>query len=181
MLLRRAWELSGGKADGPPELLLVLIELLHAGSLIIDDIEDDSQIRRGRPALHRLHGLPLALNTGNWLYFLALAVLARSGQSPDVRLALYEDVSMALMRCHQGQALDLSVRVTDLRRAEVSELVATSTRLKTGSLMELAATLGARSAEAPADQVVTMSAFGAELGVALQMLDDWSGIRLEAR
>ena len=181
MLLSRAWELSGGSADGPPELLLVMIELLHVGSLIIDDIEDDSRLRRGRPALHRLHGLPLALNTGNWLYFLAMAVLARSQQAPDVRLALYEDVSLALMRCHQGQALDLSVRVTSLQRADVPELVATSTRLKTGSLMQLAATLGARSANAPQARLAAVSAFGAELGVALQMLDDWSGINSEAR
>ena len=144
--LERSWQLAGGSVDGPPELLPVVIELLHVGSLIIDDIEDDSRLRRGMPALHRQYGLPLALNTANWLYFVSLALVSRTPLPPQVRLALYEDISVTLMRCHQGQALDLSVRVTDSRQSEVSGLVECSTRLKTGSLMQLASTLGARAA-----------------------------------
>ena len=45
------------------------VEFIHAGSLIVDDIEDGSPVRRGRPALHLRHGMPVALNAGNWLYF----------------------------------------------------------------------------------------------------------------
>ena len=179
--LERSWELAGGEASGPPELLPVVIELLHVGSLIVDDIEDDSRTRRGRPALHRRFGLPLALNTGNWLYFAALTVLSRSSLPPDVRLALYEHVSVALMRCHQGQALDLSTRITSIRRSDVPGLVDASTRLKTGSLMELSASMGARAAGGSPAATSAIGAFGLELGVGLQMLDDWSGIAVEAR
>jgi len=46
-----------------------VVELIHAGSLVVDDIEDGSIIRRGKPALHIRYGLPTALNAGNWLYF----------------------------------------------------------------------------------------------------------------
>jgi len=48
----------------------VAIELLHNALLIHDDIEDESEERRGRPALHQLHGIPLAINAagdGAWL------------------------------------------------------------------------------------------------------------------
>src|SRR4029434_9480222 len=45
------------------------IEFIHAGSLIVDDIEDGSATRRGRPALHLRYSMPIALNAGNWLYF----------------------------------------------------------------------------------------------------------------
>jgi len=45
------------------------MELLHAGSLIIDDIQDGSVQRRGGPSLHLVYGVPSALCTGNWLYF----------------------------------------------------------------------------------------------------------------
>ena len=45
-----------------------LIELLHAGSLVIDDIEDQSPVRRNQPSLHLKYGIPIALNAGNWLY-----------------------------------------------------------------------------------------------------------------
>jgi geranylgeranyl pyrophosphate synthase len=46
-----------------------VVELIHAGSLVVDDIEDGSMIRRGKLALHIRYGLPTALNAGNWLYF----------------------------------------------------------------------------------------------------------------
>ena len=180
-LLRCAWELGGGAPEGPPELLPLVIELIHVGSLVIDDIEDDSPMRRGEPSLHRRYGLPLALNTGNWLYFLPLALLSRVPFGAEKRLALYEDISVALLRCHQGQALDLSVRVTALHRSDVPALVSSTTRMKTGSLMQLAAILGARAAGASEDRIEMLGRFGIELGVGLQMLDDWSGIGVEDR
>jgi geranylgeranyl pyrophosphate synthase len=179
-LVERGWELAGATGT-PPMLLSALIELLHVGSLVIDDIEDDSATRRGQPTLHRRYGLPTALNTGNWLYFLALALLARLRLDAGLRLAMYEDVTLALLRCHQGQALDLSVDVTRLRRDEVPALVAQSTGLKTGALMELAAVLGARAAGADAPTVARVGAFASAYGVGLQMLDDWSGLARLAR
>jgi len=162
-------------------LLPVVIELLHAGSLIVDDIQDDSALRRGEEALHRRYGLPLALNTGNWMYFLSLALLSRLPLDADRRLAIYEDISLGLMRCHHGQALDLSVRVTDTPRADVPHIVRATTELKTGALMELASTLGARAAGGSPGRVRAIGLFGNDVGVALQMLDDWSGIHVEAR
>ena len=180
-LLECSWRLAGGDPGGPPGLLPVLIELLHVGSLVIDDIEDDSPMRRGEPALHRRYGLPLALNTGNWLYFLPLALLHRLGLPDQLRLALYEDISAALLRCHQGQALDLSVRITSVRRSEVPALVAGTTRMKTGSLMRLGAILGARAAGGSPGQIEAVGRFGVELGIGLQMLDDWSGIGVDDR
>ncbi len=180
-LVERSWRLAGGDPGQVPELLPLAIEVLHAGSLVIDDIEDDSRLRRGQPAIHRTYGLPIALNMGNWLYFLALALLSRVPVAHEIRLALYEDVSLALLLCHQGQALDLSVRITSAKRGDVHALVAGATRLKTGSLTRLAALLGARAAEGYPDTVEAIGRFGAELGVGLQMLDDWSGVSVAKR
>lgn len=180
-LLEHSWHLAGGDPEGPPELLPVFIELLHSGSLVIDDIEDDSPTRRGEIALHRRYGVPIALNTGNWLYFLPLALLSRSDLSPPLRLAVFEDLSAALLRCHQGQALDLSVKVSGLQKSQIPALVERITRLKTGSLMQLAALIGARAATADRRTIEVLAHFGAEFGVALQMLDDWSGIANRSR
>ena len=180
-LLEHSWALANGDRHSVPALLPVAIELLHVGSLVIDDIEDDSSTRRGEPALHRRYGLPLALNTGNWLYFLALGVLSRLPLPPDRRLALHEDVSLGLLRCHQGQALDISVPITSVPRVEVYDLVSTATSLKSGALTGLASVLGARAAGASARTVGLMGAFGTEVGVGLQMLDDWSSIHVDAR
>ena len=75
-LVELGWELAEAPGTAPSDLAH-MVELLHAGSMIVDDIEDGSQRRRGEPALHVLHGVPLALNTGNLLYFLPLGLLRR--------------------------------------------------------------------------------------------------------
>ena len=175
--LTSSWLLAGGAAQDLPEQLALAVELLHVGSLVIDDIEDDSPMRRGEPALHRRFGVPVALNTGNWLYFLPLALLSRMGLPDKVTLSMYADISDAIVLCHQGQALDLTMQISHVRQAEVPQLVAHATQLKTGSLMRLAALLGARAAGADEQTLHCLARFGAELGVGLQMLDDWSGIR----
>lgn len=180
-LLEHSWTLGGGRPGEMPTLLPASIELLHAGSLVIDDIEDDSATRRGQPALHHRYGLPVALNTGNWLYFLSMSCLSRLPCDDACRLALTEDVIFGIMRCHEGQALDISASVTSLPRADVPSLVSAATDLKTGTLVGLAAAMGARCAGAPPQTVDRIRAFGSRVGVVLQMLDDWSGIRNEKR
>ncbi len=80
------------------------------------------------------------------------------------------------MECHYGQALDLSVRLTDLEQGEVASVVRTIAELKTGSLVGLAAGLGALVAGADGNIVRAAIRFGRELGVGLQMLDDLSGL-----
>lgn len=159
-----------------PELLPLIVEILHAGSLVVDDIEDDSRYRRGKPALHLMVGLPLALNAGNWLYFLPHSVLERLSLPPSVELDVRRIIDRGVLRCHYGQALDLGVKLGSLSQREVHDVVSLSTRLKTGSLLELSAELGAAAAGAPPALREELSAFGRSYGVALQMLDDISGL-----
>lgn len=179
-LVNASYQLAGGKSS-LPEVIPLLVEVLHAGSLIVDDIEDASATRRGAPALHREFGLPVALNAGNWLYFWAYALVEQLDVGPRVELSLYRWMSRTLLRCHHGQGMDLTARVTTLPQAEVPTVVNATTTLKTGCLMELAAAIGAISAAAPTPKVNALASFGKELGIGLQMLDDLSGIRNEKR
>lgn len=177
-LVRAGWRLGGAPPATPeaPQRLEHAIELLHAGSLIVDDVQDESDERRGAPALHRLVGVPLAINTGSWMYFWALAELARLA----VPGAL-ERAALALTRCHQGQALDLATRVVDLEPREVPAVVLATTRLKTGTLCRLAVELGALAAGATAARTAALGDLGEAIGCALQMLDDLGGLVSEAR
>jgi len=176
-LMQVAYALAAGGAAKPlPENLALLVEVLHTGSLIIDDIEDGSEHRRGQPTLHLLVGLPLALNAGNWLYFLPQRLLEPLQLEPRVELALRRVIDRAILRCHYGQALDLGVRLDSLSQAEVFDLVSLSTRLKTGSLFELAAEVGAIAGGASPELQAALSSFARSYGVALQMLDDASGL-----
>lgn len=172
-LVELSWQIAGGRGDRPAELPLVA-ELLHAGSLVVDDIEDDSVQRRGRAALHRQIGLPLALNAGNWLYFWPLSLIARMGFPCRVERELHRRAVDAVRRCHEGQALDLAARVGDLHPSDFLPVARTISGWKTGSLMALAAELGAVAAEAEPDIISALAAFGERLGVGLQMQNDLS-------
>ncbi len=172
-LVELSWWLAG-RTDDPPAALPLVVELLHAGSLIVDDIEDDSVQRRGQASLHRQIGLPLALNTGNWLYFWPLSLIADLGLSPAVERDLYRRSVDTLRRCHEGQALDLAARVGQLHPAEIRGVAHTISAWKTGSLMALSAALGAVAAGASIATVDALVAFGERLGVGLQMQNDLS-------
>lgn len=172
------------KCDGPPSVAAAkqcrscaeAIELIHAGSLIVDDIEDGSSVRRGRPALHRRYGMPIALNGGNWLYFWPFEVLKEVGFGEDDLLLVYERCHRTLLRAHFGQALDLGTKVDTLAQNVVSAICLASIRLKTGALMGLATLLGGVIADATRSTLSILDDFGRDLGVALQMFDDLGNV-----
>jgi len=174
-LVEAAWWLAGGTGAAPPALALV-VEGLHTGSLIVDDVQDQAEQRRGGPALHHLCGVPLAINAGNWLYFWALAQLEAVSAAPAVIAAMYRATVSTLVACHQGQALDLSVRAHEVERARVPAVVAAITRGKTAALLGLGPRLAALAAGAPPARVEVLGQLGEQLGTALQMLDDLGGL-----
>ncbi len=172
-LVSLAWTLAG-RRDQPPPALPLSVELLHAGSLIVDDIQDGSVQRRGRATLHRQVGVPIALNAGNWLYFWPLTLLADLGLEPQIELSLHRLIAAAVRRCHEGQALDLTARIGDLYPAEVASVCRLVSEWKTGSLMGMAAAVGAVAGGASHTFVSAVTTFGERLGVALQMQNDLS-------
>ena len=180
-LLDGAYALAGGAGDAPAELG-ALIELVHAGSLVLDDIQDGSAERRGAPALHRVVGTGLALNTGSWMIFWPVHVLGQvEFSSPGAREEAYRRTTGALLACHQGQALDLGLHVGDLSRAELPEVVAMRTWPRTGRLPARAGVRGGGAAGAAAPVLGHLGELGRDLGRALQMLDDLGGLTVPAR
>lgn len=159
----------------PPNLPLV-VEVLHAGSLVVDDVQDDSDTRRGRGSLHRLCGVPMAINVGNWLYFWAAELLADSNLSEPRRSFAQSLYNRSLLDCHYGQALDLSQRSSELAQNELQATVRATTELKSGSLLALSAALGALAGGANNECVLAAYQFGRDVGSALQMFDDLSGV-----
>jgi geranylgeranyl pyrophosphate synthase len=153
-----------------------VVELIHAGSLIVDDIEDGSAMRRGRPALHVQCGLPLALNAGNWLYFWPFELLKDAGLAAELLVSAYERYNRTLLRAHFGQALDLGAKVAQLPQRSVAEVCLAGMTLKSGALMGFAAALGGTVAGTSEPVRSLLEAFGIELGVALQMYDDLGNV-----
>jgi len=87
----------------------VAIELLHNALLIHDDIEDGSEERRGRPTLHKLHGVPLALNAGDTLSLLSLRPLMDSVKriGPGLAETLFKETEHVAWESAEGQAMEL--------------------------------------------------------------------------
>lgn len=156
------------------EVLATVMEEVHAGSLVIDDIQDGSLERRGAPTVHRLFGLPLALNAGNFLYFRPLERIRALGDvlPADVVLGMSQEYDRALLRAHCGQAVDLGVSMLETVQGDCKELALASLELKTGALMGLALSLGAWIARPSPEVLASVRDYGERFGVSLQMFDD---------
>ncbi len=175
-LVRIAYGLAGGE-DTAPQGLVEFVELMHAGSLVVDDIEDGSELRRGQPALHHVFGLPVALNSGNWMYFSGLEHLADVRVESDRCLTMLRQALAVIRRCHEGQALDLAVSIDTLAAEEVLPMAVTISRRRTGAFTALAAWLGAMAAGADETCCDRLADFGMRLGTALQMQNDLVELR----
>lgn len=147
------------------------LELLHTAFLIHDDVEDHSRLRRGRPTLHELHGVPLAVNAGDALANLATQPL----MSPDFpryrSREVLAELRMAIRQTTEGQALELGWRrhgVVDLTETDYLELVGRKTCwYTTMAPLRIAAQLGRWRPEPRA-----LDRLGFLAGCAFQIRDD---------
>lgn len=154
-----------------------VVEMLHAGSLIVDDIEDNSVTRRGRPAIHHAYGVPVALNAANWSYFWPLHLIGRMDLTAENELELYRKYHTTLLRAHFGQAIDVGLDMTSVAQREVKDLCLLSMELKTGALTAFALCMGAMLAGFPEKELAELDAFGHGFGTALQMFDDLGNLK----
>jgi geranylgeranyl diphosphate synthase type I len=124
-------ELVGGNPDDFIDISCTF-ELFQSFALLHDDIMDDSLIRRGKPAAHRLHGIPLALNTGDLLFAKAFEIISnREDIPPETRVHIFDLVSKMSVRTVEGQAQEIGwihENIWDLEIADYLRIV----ELKTG-------------------------------------------------
>jgi len=149
-----------------------VVEALHAGSLMIDDIQDADELRRGKAALHMQIGVPRTINAANWLYFWPAELLRQQDFAPAMELEIYRLFHKTMMRAHQGQALDLGHDMTRASQTDALSVSVAAIELKTGELMGMCSELGAIVGEATSARRDQLAKFGRNFGVALQMLND---------
>jgi geranylgeranyl diphosphate synthase, type II len=152
----------------------VAIEILHNALLIHDDIEDGSEKRRGRPTLHLLHGVPLALNAGDTLTLMSLRPLLENRSKIGERLALriIEETERMARECAEGQAMELGWRrynTTEIGDADYLEMVLKKTCwLATIYPVRVGALIGSRGSV----DLDPFMRYGFFLGAAFQIQDD---------
>jgi geranylgeranyl diphosphate synthase type I len=151
------------------------VELIHNFSLIHDDIEDDSPLRRGRPTVWVKWGIPQAINTGDAMFALAHLEAVRLAQTVDPAMALkaVEILQSTCLHLTQGQFRDLSYESRlDLSVDDYWPMV----EGKTAALIAASTTLGALSAFCDERVSEKYRQFGRFLGLAFQVQDDILGI-----
>ena len=155
------------------------IETFHKASLVHDDIEDDDDFRYGEPTLHRTHGLPTAVNLGDYLIGLGYRLVSQDFKSlgAEATIEILDQLASAHLRLSEGQGAELLWR--DARNKQLSPLEALKIyALKTAPAFEAALLCGVRSAEPLGELETPLKQFAKHLGVAFQILNDlkdWQG------
>ncbi len=174
ILLLEAYRACGGSGDARE--LAASVEVVHAYSLVHDDLPcmDDDDVRRGRPTVHRVYGVPVATAAGLTMVPLA----ARSAWHAAKALGLPDDEAAAIVRDLMnasggggmigGQLLDLEAEGVHLTLDALERVH----RLKTGALIMAAVSLGARAARANEARRLALARYGAAIGLAFQIADD---------
>src|SRR5919204_1549154 len=161
-----------GEINTPARHSAVAVELIHNFSLVHDDIQDRSELRRHRPTLWSLWGMPQAINAGDALFALAQVVVVRDGSTVGAQLA--HELNTTALKLSEGQFLDIDLQQgnTPVTLEAYEAMIAR----KTGVLFATACRMGAMAGGASADAIEAYATYGLELGVAFQEQDDLLGV-----
>lgn len=173
--------LDGSEQDCLP--LAPLLELSHNASLIHDDIEDHSDMRRGEPAVHIKYGEDIGVNSGSFLYFLPLCCIDTWNAGAKRKNRMYSLWAEHIRRLHLGQSMDITWH-RDFDTIPNAGEYRVMCGLKTGSLARLAAMIGVLAAGVASPRLrkagagktdeaaESLGAAAEKLGVGFQILDD---------
>jgi geranylgeranyl pyrophosphate synthase len=153
----------------------IIPEIIHNGTLVVDDIEDSSKCRRGKPCTHIIFGIEIAVNVGNTMYYLPLLpLIERRNEIPPERLSdMYEIYVKEMINLSIGQAMDISWHRGITNGDSISEDdYLQMCAYKTGTLARMAARLAAVLAGASTELVDKLGRFAESIGIAFQMRDD---------
>ena len=147
-------------------------ELIHNGTLCVDDVEDLGELRRGKPCVHKVYGQDVAINTGNFMYYIPLLTIMKSREIDDrTRNRAYEAYIEEMINVSVGQALDIwwhKGKAGSVTEKQYLQMCA----YKTGTLARLAARLAAILAGAPGETEALLGRLAESLGVGFQIQDD---------
>ncbi|KAF5253098.1 hypothetical protein FANTH_1929 [Fusarium anthophilum] len=177
MLFGAAVGMVGGNANDWRSFL-ALPELIHTASLIIDDIEDDSETRRGGPCVHKVIGAPTAINAGCAMYFWGETIIRDNEALSDSQRRHIYSMYFEMMRVgHAGQALDIAGMSMDkLPSTEDAQRMLARVinlhRCKSGIPASFCGIVGAIVGGGTPKQIEALGAYVQNLGIAFQIRDD---------
>jgi geranylgeranyl pyrophosphate synthase len=142
-------------------------------SIIIDDVEDEGELRRGKPCLHKIFGIDTAINAGNFLYFLPLLSLIKNKEKFDKEtiLRIYEIYSQEMINIHAGQATDIYWHKTGKNNI-IEKQYFQMCAYKTGTLARMVGRMAVAFAGKNKEIEEKMGKIMETIGIAFQIQDD---------
>jgi len=166
---------------------VVIPELIHEGTIIIDDIIDRGELRRGKPCLHKIFGVDIALNAGNFLYFLSLLALIKNQKKfePEILNKAYQTYIQEMLNLGLGQGTDIfwakpPHQIWSGAEIEEKEYLQMCV-FKTGCLSRMAAKLAVILSEGSEKLAEKLGQMAEAIGVAFQIQDDILDITLAGK
>ncbi len=163
MLALAAAGLAGYKGEGHVKLAAA-VEFMHTATLLHDDVVDESDMRRGKLAARMLWGNEASVLVGDFLLGQAFRMMVEVGS-----LACLDVLSVAATVIAEGEVMQLSA-AKDTQTTEDAYLAVI--RAKTAELFAAAAEIGPTVANRPKAEIEACRAYGMNLGVAFQLIDD---------
>ena len=155
--------------------LAIIVECFHKASLIHDDIEDDDDFRYEQQTLHKTHGVPVAINIGDYLIGKGYHLLANLPVKSKMMAESLRVVSSSHLNLATGQGADLLLE-NQLHSLTVDQMLKIFTQ-KTGEAVKVALLLGAINGGAPAEELKRLETFSDWFGIAYQIRDDLNEFR----
>ena len=163
-LLILAAKVFGEQVDESVIRLAAVMEFLHTATLVHDDIIDGAGMRRGKPSVSSRWGNDTAVLMGDWLYMSAYETALRERD-----LAILDTLTEATRKMTEGELIQLTL-LNDMAITEEQHLdIATR---KTGYLFSASCRVGAILRTATEGERQAMAAYGLNLGIAFQLIDD---------
>ena len=166
------WLVAKAVGDSHSGLLDVgaAIEIIHNFTLVHDDIMDDDDVRRGRPAVHIAYDLPTAINAGDAMLAIAFEAMAvAEGIEAELLPFLVKRIGRMVRKCSEGQQLDIEFE--DREWVSEDEYI-TMIHGKTAAMFLTCAEIGSHLAGADPDTMQCMHDWGLALGLCFQLMDD---------
>ena len=172
-------EALGGDVDKIKDFLIIT-EFLHEGSIMVDDIEDNSDLRRGKPCTHKIYGVDIAINAGNFMYFLPFISLMENRGNFDRKTIkrAYDAVVEELIKIHAGQGMDIIWHkgLADADNVSESDYLQMCA-YKTSVLPRLAARLAVIFSGGSENTEEKLGRLGESIGLVFQIKDDILNIK----
>lgn len=161
---------------------LIIPELIHNGTLVTDDVEDSSELRRGERCLHHLFGQDVAINAGNLLYFLPLKVLCKKEHKFPAKTMqqAYQTYIQEMINVSVGQAIDIGWH-RDLAQPRSEQEYYKMCAQKSGAMVRLSVKLAAIFAGLPAKTIKKLAQISEKMAIGFQIQDDILDIKLTGR